>query len=42
VTEFHVKLRREAFAQHRWSASAELLADAGGLDRPARQARRLL
>jgi hypothetical protein len=35
-------LRTEAFAQHRWTASAELLLDAGGLDRLARQARRLL
>jgi hypothetical protein len=34
-------LRTEAFAQHRWSASAELLLDAGGLDRLARQARLL-
>ena len=34
-------LRTEAFAQHRWSASAELLVDAGGLDHLARQARLL-
>jgi Family of unknown function (DUF6228) len=33
--------RTEAFAQHRWTASAELLLDAGGLDRLARQARLL-
>jgi hypothetical protein len=37
-----VQLRTEAFAQHRWSASAELLLDAGGLDRLAREARLLL
>jgi hypothetical protein len=35
-------LRTDAFAQHRWDASAELLLDAGGLDRLARQARLLL
>lgn len=35
-------LRTEAFAQHRWNASAELMLDAGGLDRLARQARLLL
>ena len=35
-------LQTEAFAQHRWTASAELLLDAGGLDGLARQARRLL
>ena len=35
-------LRREAFGQHRWSAGAELLLDAGGLDNLARQARLLL
>jgi hypothetical protein len=29
-------LRTEAFSQHRWNASAELLLDAGGLDRVAR------
>jgi hypothetical protein len=37
-----VSLRTEAFAQHRWSARAELLLDAGALDRLAREARLLL
>jgi hypothetical protein len=37
-----VSLRTEAFAQHRWNASAELLLDAGRLDRIARRSRRLL
>jgi hypothetical protein len=37
-----VRLRTEAFAQHRWSASSQLLLDAGALDRLAREARRLL
>jgi hypothetical protein len=36
------RFRTEAFAQHRWTASAELLLDAGGLDRVAREARMLL
>ncbi len=35
-------LRTEAFAQHRWNASAELLLDAGGLDQLARHSRLLL
>lgn len=38
----HVSLRTEAFAQHRWNASAGLLLDAGGLDHIARRARHLL
>ena len=37
-----VNLRTEAFAQHRWTATAELLLDAGGLDHLTRQARLLL
>jgi|tagenome__1003787_1003787.scaffolds.fasta_scaffold18085536_2 hypothetical protein len=37
-----VRLRTEAFAVHRWSASAELMLDAGGLDRLAREARLLV
>jgi hypothetical protein len=32
------RLRTEAFATHRWDASAELVLDAGALDRLARQA----
>jgi uncharacterized protein DUF6228 len=35
------RLGTEAFAIHRWTASAELLLDAGGLDPIARGARRL-
>jgi hypothetical protein len=35
-------LRTEAFSQHRWNASAELLLDAGGLDQLARRSRLLL
>lgn len=35
-------LRTEAFAQHRWNVTAELLLDAGGLDHLTRQARLLL
>jgi hypothetical protein len=35
------QLGTEAFAVHRWTASAELLLDAGGLERIAREARRL-
>lgn len=33
------RLRTEAFAHHRWSASTELVLDAGGLDRISRAAR---
>lgn len=36
------RLRTEAFAQHRWRAAAQIVLDAGGLDRIARDARRLL
>ncbi len=36
------RLRTEAFAQHRWSASAELVLDAGALDRITRGVRLLL
>ena len=40
--KLRASLRTEAFAEHRWSASAELLLGAGGLDQLARQARLLL
>ena len=36
------RLRTEAFSQHRWSAAAQLVLDAGGLDGIARDAKRLL
>lgn len=36
------RLATEAFAVHRWMASAELVLDAGALDRIAREVRRLL
>jgi Family of unknown function (DUF6228) len=36
------RLSTEPFGQHRWNARAELLLDAGGLDRLARDARLLL
>jgi Family of unknown function (DUF6228) len=42
TVRLRASLRTEAFAQHRWNASAELLLDAGGLDHLARQARLLL
>ena len=36
------RLRTEAFATHRWDASAELVLDAGALDRLARQVETLV
>jgi hypothetical protein len=36
------RLRTEAFATHRWDASAELVLDAGALDRLVRQVETLL
>jgi Family of unknown function (DUF6228) len=35
------RLRTESFSTNRWAASAELVLDAGGLDRLARDAERL-